>query len=500
MRRPPITTSAFLMRDWDAQANRDAGLDPTTLTFGSHKRAYWRCPAGHEWSAVIGNRSRGSGCPQCKLQRTTRLPSITQHSMYAEYAPDLNGRLDPETISQGSAARLWWRCARNHEWQASPGRRSRGHGCPRCAVEGNLRRRWDGLARTVADDPTLARRLADVGRDPHSVPMSSREALDWWCAERKHIIRATPSRIWRMGCQICDGRIASAQRNLAVEYPDLAAEWHPTRNAIDPSAVLSGSNYAAWWLGVCGHEWQREVYVRRRGQRCPFCFGMATAPSESLAVLRPDLMQEWHPGNEVDPSALGLGSNQVVSWQCAAGHHWRTSIANRAQNGTRCPGCHRLTTRSAREIRLAHELAWVFMCSAEPSRIEAAAEWSVDFASAEHRLVVEYDGANYHAREGYPERDQRKTADLMEHGWTVLRVRERPLLRLNAWDVLCSHSGRISPVVVDTLHSLTCLAPNIVEQSRAAQYLQDGVLRAATAAEEEIEARRRPAVAPNLHG
>ena len=41
------------------------GWDPTTLTEGSGKKVAWRCELGHSWSASIGNRSNGRGCPTC---------------------------------------------------------------------------------------------------------------------------------------------------------------------------------------------------------------------------------------------------------------------------------------------------------------------------------------------------------------------------------------------------------------------------------------------------
>lgn len=41
-------------------------LDPTKITSGSNSKQKWRCSAcGHEWNAIVANRSKGSGCPKC---------------------------------------------------------------------------------------------------------------------------------------------------------------------------------------------------------------------------------------------------------------------------------------------------------------------------------------------------------------------------------------------------------------------------------------------------
>ena len=40
-----------LLREWDTAHNLP--LTPQTVTYGSHKSAWWRCENGHEWKAAI---------------------------------------------------------------------------------------------------------------------------------------------------------------------------------------------------------------------------------------------------------------------------------------------------------------------------------------------------------------------------------------------------------------------------------------------------------------
>ena len=42
-------------------------LTPDAVSFGSKQRVWWQCSKNphHEWKAVIGNRSKGSVCPEC---------------------------------------------------------------------------------------------------------------------------------------------------------------------------------------------------------------------------------------------------------------------------------------------------------------------------------------------------------------------------------------------------------------------------------------------------
>ena len=43
------------------------GWDPASVAPSSGRKMAWRCSEGHQWRAVVANRSNGSGCPNCYL-------------------------------------------------------------------------------------------------------------------------------------------------------------------------------------------------------------------------------------------------------------------------------------------------------------------------------------------------------------------------------------------------------------------------------------------------
>ncbi|WP_396824476.1 zinc-ribbon domain-containing protein [Micrococcus yunnanensis] len=50
---------------------------------------------------------------------------------------------------------------------------------------------------------------------------------------------------------------------MADLRPDLAAQWHPTRNApLTPHDVRPGSHKRVWWRSPGGQEWESSVYNR----------------------------------------------------------------------------------------------------------------------------------------------------------------------------------------------------------------------------------------------
>ncbi len=58
----------LLAAQWHLTKN--GNLTPSQITAGNDYKAWWLCPiCGHEWSASVGSRNRGAGCPQCARQK-----------------------------------------------------------------------------------------------------------------------------------------------------------------------------------------------------------------------------------------------------------------------------------------------------------------------------------------------------------------------------------------------------------------------------------------------
>ena len=60
-----VSDNAQLMAEWDWEKNNELNFNPEKLTFGSNKKAWWKCSKGHKWQASISNRNIGNGCPCC---------------------------------------------------------------------------------------------------------------------------------------------------------------------------------------------------------------------------------------------------------------------------------------------------------------------------------------------------------------------------------------------------------------------------------------------------
>jgi len=66
------TVNPALSKEWNYDKNN--GLAPSDVKPNSDRKVWWKCGNGHEWQAIIGNRNRGNGCPQCaKEKRNAKL-------------------------------------------------------------------------------------------------------------------------------------------------------------------------------------------------------------------------------------------------------------------------------------------------------------------------------------------------------------------------------------------------------------------------------------------
>lgn len=98
--------------------------------------------------------------------------------------------------------------------------------------------------------------------------------------------------------------------DLASQNPELASEWHPTKNGeLQPQNIAYASKKKVWWLGRCGHEWEAVVGSRKIGRGCPICAGIQILSGfNDLASHSEILTHEWdYEKNEKSQLKLDMG-------------------------------------------------------------------------------------------------------------------------------------------------------------------------------------------------
>ena len=99
------------------------------------------------------------------------------------------------------------------------------------------------------------------------------------------------------GCGICHGFIVvEGDNDLATKCPDLAKEWHPTKNGdLKPTRVTCGSGREVWWLCLdCGYEWEATIANRiSNDTKCPNCGDGISYPEKLMAIILDKLNIEY---------------------------------------------------------------------------------------------------------------------------------------------------------------------------------------------------------------
>jgi hypothetical protein len=140
----------------------------------------------------------------------------------------------------------------------------------------------------------------------------------------------------------------SESYNLYVVRPDLARQWHPTKNgSLSPKEVSPGSSRQVWWLCENGHWWLASVRDRTRGKKCTVCRELIKRGEQRMIDLKPELLKEWHPTRNSDLRARDLPANYKggVWWLCDRGHEWKAAVPCRLAGKT-CPYCSQLMLRT----------------------------------------------------------------------------------------------------------------------------------------------------------
>ena len=132
------------------------------------------------------------------------------------------------------------------------------------------------------------------------VTIGSNRKVWWQCPKsREHAwVEFVHNRTYHnYGCPFCSGHRVTRETSLAARAPEIAAQWHRTKNGtLTPADVAPRSNRKVWWQCPKSreHVWQAAPSTRSLSG-CPYCAGRKTAPSASLAARFPRLAREWHP-------------------------------------------------------------------------------------------------------------------------------------------------------------------------------------------------------------
>lgn len=316
------------------------------------------------------------GCPKCQEIRKNRknskkhkilLPIVKYDDYIKDWDYEKNKDYNPNTLTAGSAHKVWWTCSVcGHSWQAAPSRRRlQGFNCPICSLK-----------------------------------------------------NVNTERIKKKG-------------SFAENCPERAKDWDYEKNGeLLPTQVTAGSNIEVCWkCHVCGYEWKSMVISHAKAKySCEKCANKEKSfqrfGDKTLAETHPQLAAEWdyEKNGELTPYNITAHLHKRVHWVCHKGHKWTAFVSVRSRLNIGCPHCKNEWKTSFPEQAIYFYLRKV--TNAQNRYIFKGVEIDIYLGDKEWNTAIEYDGAYYHSTLKSQNREKKKNQILADNGIRLIRIKE----------------------------------------------------------------------------
>ena len=315
-----------LVCEWND--SRNGILRPDMFSCFTREKVWWKCSKGHEWCAPIADRSNGRGCPVCSNKEVLvgyNDLATTNPDLLEEWNYERNTLIAPTQVTIKSGKKVWWKCVKGHEWEATIAHRSSGRGCPICSNKQVLIG-YNDLSTTHPDLAKDWNYERNGNLTPEKVVAGSQKEVWWRCNKGHEWCDSICHRISGRGCSVCSNhRIVVGINDLATTNPELINEWDYDKNGeLTPEKVVAGSEKKVWWKCSKGHEWSAYIFNRAKHKSgCPVCAG-----SEPKRVLCVETNIVYSSLAEAAKSC-GLESKDKISLCCkgkrktAGSYHWQ---------------------------------------------------------------------------------------------------------------------------------------------------------------------------------
>lgn len=330
-----------IAKEWHPTNN--GTLLPSQIQYGSGKAVWWKCKKGHEWKTRIVNRTRdNNGCPFCHSQSSFPEQAIIYY-LQKDLSVEIKNRhkvdyfgkqVEIDIFIPSMAAGIEYDGAYWHkEKQQQDSEKTK-----------RISELGIKLIRVIESDTNRI----DKNVVYYNCYTQKNQNLSWAITQVKDMLQvasASPVCIEKDYLQITElFRLSEVENSLAFKYPEIAEEWHPSKNGdLLPTNIYGGSIDMVWWLGKCGHEWQTSPNKRTsQNANCPYCSGHRVLKGfNDLSSKYPEIAKEWHPtkNEPVKPDELVYGSMKKIWWVCPNGHEYNTSVYHRTSRRTGCPYC-----------------------------------------------------------------------------------------------------------------------------------------------------------------
>ena len=332
----PSVANSKLIEQWDFQKNTN--LDPSKITLGSEKEAWWLCELGHSFSQKICNRSKSkTSCPICAKesqtsfyeqalvyylkQLTTCINRFQEFGFEVDlYLPELKIRIEYDGE--------YWHRNKNSQKKEQY---FQSHGLTFINIKENYQ------IKKIRIEESPIKLVIEVNPDKNFSNLLQK--ILSFCKLPSLNINLSEDKI-----EIYNQYITlKKENNLAKCFPEISKEWDYNKNGdLKPEMFFPKSGKKVWWKCKQGHSWLASIDSRtKRKHNCPYCCNQKKIKNyNDLYSLQNDLLLDWDfEKNLKGPECYAPNSNIAVWWKChLCGFEQQAIIANRTK-GHGCQKC-----------------------------------------------------------------------------------------------------------------------------------------------------------------
>ena len=352
--KPTESTSLYgvnpeLCKEWHPNKNGDK--KPTQYKPQSNEKVWWLCSKGHEYQSLIYSRQTGRGCPICTGKSKTSFPEQAIMFYLKTLFPKVENRKKLPFLSANSEADIYIDSLNlaieydgYHHFKT-----------PRRDETKNKMMDENGVKLIRIRQFTKKIKLPELERHNSEFihhDYENKLGLDKCIIELIELINQLydlkfplPTIDIKKDRGEILKQLEESERNLETLFPELAEEWHPTKNGqLLPNQVTPFTHTTVWWKCKLNpdHEWESKISNRSNGRTCPYCLNRKINHTNSLKTLAPEIAKQWHPtkNGDLGPESVALNYNKKVWWRCSNGHEWESTPNNKVSKaGAKCLYC-----------------------------------------------------------------------------------------------------------------------------------------------------------------
>jgi len=370
-----------------------------------------------------------------------------RHPKLAKYFhPTKNKMYTKDSLTKWGKLKIWWTCIKKHSYQETIRLRlkrqdsinysSTKTGKPKNDIEckicnGRILNEQNSLATLKPELLQFFDYKKNYPLTPEKTPHRYSKDIFWLCP-KGHGLKQRPNRFMLKGifvCKKCPGTIFK----LIDKYPKFAKEFHPLKNhPLTPKSYYPWQIEEIFWTCKYKHHYKEKLNRRldnfsSNGKSlCKVCRGLTVDDQNNLEVINPKISEQWDYKKNYPRTPNKIfwkDSQKPVHWICSRNHSWPTTVRHRTVSKSNCPFCDMAS--SLPELRIYSELSFFFKKIRHRFKILNA---EADIYIEDLNTIIEYDGAYYHEKRFF--KDKEKTKLFLNNGYNLIRLREGNLEKI----------------------------------------------------------------------